>query len=66
MKLAGRDIKVVAGDDGQAWVCFALSSADIHVLTAVFFSAADVCHAIKGKVRTAELTRFRENLEEVA
>lgn len=59
MRVAGREIKVVAGDDGQAWLCLAVSSADLELFTALLSSGADKCRSLKGKVRTAEITRFR-------
>ncbi len=60
------EIKVVAGEDGKAWLCFAVTSVDINRLTALFVDLAGRCRALSGKVRTAELTRYRKDLGNVA
>lgn len=62
MKFISRDIKVIPGDDGRCWVCLPCSSDEMHELVMLFAELTGKCRALQGKVKTAEVTRFRRML----
>lgn len=66
MKILGREIQVIASDDGDVLLSVSVTSSEIENLTALFAELSGKCRALHGKVRTAELTRFRAVLRKVS
>lgn len=55
-------IKVVAADDGQAWLCVPVDVESISTIMAKSLDTHSLFRGLKHKIRTAEIARFRESL----
>lgn len=60
LKLDGS--KIVAADDGKVYLCVPITTNDVEHCLSVLTGLVGEFRAMKYKVRTSEITRFREKL----